>query len=330
MKRHLTQLVVIFLMLIFTRATAAIYYVNANNIAPAPPFSTWTTAATNIQDAIAATSNGDIVLVTNGVYTYGGAIMAGDLANRVALTNAITVQSVNGPSVTTIQGAGATNGSSAVRCAWLTNGASLVGFTLTGGATRTMGDTTNLLSGGGIWCASSNTLVSGCVIISNTANTYGGGVWGGTVTSCLITTNRTTNPSGGAAALSVLKNCTIISNGTYGATSPMAMTNCIIYYNFFQNYSASGTAFSHCCATPALSGTGNFNTAPQFFADGVHLATNSPCIGAGIGPVPGVDLFGQPWSNPPSIGCAEWQPSPLVTTPRITLSSSPVGLSLVS
>src|ERR1035438_8221331 len=104
---------------------AAIFYVNASNTAPVSPFTTWATAATNIQDAIAVTSNGDTVLVTNGVYAFGGAVVAGDLTNRVALTNAITVQSVNGPFVTTLMGAGATNRSTAVRCAWLTNGAVL-------------------------------------------------------------------------------------------------------------------------------------------------------------------------------------------------------------
>ena len=74
--------------------------------------------------------------MTNGVYAVGGRVMAGDLTNRIALNKALTVQSVNGPFATVIQGAGATNGNSAVRCAWLTNGASLVGFTLQAGATR--------------------------------------------------------------------------------------------------------------------------------------------------------------------------------------------------
>ena len=312
------------------RAGATTFYVDVSNAVPAPPFSTWSTAATNIQDAIDAATDGDQILVTNGTYQAGGKVMAGDLTNRVALNKAITVQSVNGPWVTTIQGAGATNGTTAVRCAWLTNGASLIGFTLMRGATRTTGDTTTLISGGGVWCASSNAFVSNCLIVSNTAGNYGGGVYQGTVQNSLISGNGTVFMSGGATYKSVLNNCTIVNNTTYGAASPIAMTNCIIYFNSAPpgNYIVSGTAFSHCCTTPALAGTGNFTTAPQFFADGVHLSTNSPCIGVGINPVAGTDIFGNVWSNPPSVGCAEWQPAPIVTTPQIKLTSDPIGFTV--
>ena len=305
-------LAILCLFLPVLRAPATVYYVNANNLTPAAPFNTWDTAATNIQDAINVTSSGDTVLVTNGVYAYGGMVMAGTLANRVALSNAITVQSVNGPWVTTIQGAGATNGAGAVRCAWLTNGASLIGFTLQGGATQSAGDTVNLQSGGGVWCASSNAFVGNCVIVSNTANYYGGGVYQGTVQNSLISSNGAVYLNGGTTYKSVLNNCSLVGNATYGAVSPLAMTNCIIYYNGTANYTVSGSAFSHCCTTPALAGTGNFINPPLLFVDGVHLAVNSPCIGAGISLANGTDIFGNAWSNPPAVGCAEWSPVPII------------------
>src|SRR5207245_5202337 len=96
---------------------------------------------------------GDVVWVTNGVYASGGKVMSGDLTNRVVLDKALTVQSVNGPFVTSIQGAGVTYGPLAIRCAWLTNGAQLKGFTITGGATRGSGagSLVNVESGVGVW-----------------------------------------------------------------------------------------------------------------------------------------------------------------------------------
>src|SRR5664279_5529039 len=158
------------LIFVFT-ASASTRYVDLNSTNATTPFLDWTTAATNIQDAIDVSVDADLILVTNGVYAVGGRVMAGDLTNRVALNKALTVQSVNGPFVTTIVGAGATNGNSAVRCAWLTNGASLVGFTLKAGATRSSTDAT-LGAGGGAWCSSSNAIVANCLIMSNTAQYY--------------------------------------------------------------------------------------------------------------------------------------------------------------
>ena len=118
-----------FLSLSALTASATLRYVDLNSTTPTPPFSEWATAATNIQDAIDVSLDGDQILVTNGIYAVGGKVMAGDLTNRVALDKALTVQSVNGPWVTTIRGSGTPLGTAAVRCAWLTNNASLIGFT---------------------------------------------------------------------------------------------------------------------------------------------------------------------------------------------------------
>ena len=185
-------------------ASAATFYVNLNSSNPVSPYADWSTAATNIQDAIDASSDGDQIWVTNGIYQTGGRVMAGDLTNRIALTKAVTVQSVNGPWVTTIQGTGATNGLAAVRCAWLTNNATLVGFTLKWGATRAMGDTYALQSGGGVWCAASNATVAGCIIISNTAWEYGGGAYQGTLNNSLVCSNGVRLGIGGGACNATL------------------------------------------------------------------------------------------------------------------------------
>ena len=67
---------------------------------------------------------GDTVLVTNGVYDTGGGSIAAGMANRVAITNTVTVRSVNGPDVTIIRGQGPM-GDQAVRCAYVADGAKL-------------------------------------------------------------------------------------------------------------------------------------------------------------------------------------------------------------
>ena len=215
MKSFLPRLAIVWVAFLTFRSSAATLHVDLNSTNSVPPYADWSTAATNIQDAVDAASDSDEVLVTNGVYANGGRVMSGDLTNRVALNKALTVQSVNGPFATIIQGAGATNGTSAVRCAWLTNGASLVGFTLRAGATRLSGDT-NLVNGGGAWCSSSNANVANCIIMSNTARSYGGGAYQGTLNNCLISGNGLALNSYGAAHNSMLNNCTVISNSSGG------------------------------------------------------------------------------------------------------------------
>ncbi len=191
---------------------SSVKYVNASNATPAAPFSTWATAATNIQDAIDVAADGDTVLVTNGVYATGGRAVYGTMTNRVAVDKAVQVQSVNGPEVTVI------TGQTDTRCVYLTNGAVLSGFTLTNGATRYLGDLYREQSGGGVWCESTNTVVTNCTITGNWAVSVGGGAYGGTLNNCTLTANRACIPSsggsGGGAYGCTLNNCTLTGNMT--------------------------------------------------------------------------------------------------------------------
>ncbi len=305
-----------------------------------------------------AANPGDEVLVTNGLYATGGKVMAGDLTNRVALDKAITVQSVNGPWVTIIQGAWdptSTNGPGAVRCAWLTNGATLAGFTLQRGATRSSGDATTFQGGGGVWGISTNATVLNCRFLANSAYNFGGGAFGVTLKrcqimdniagtifhpgpgggafecslfNCAITGNRSF-ASGGGVAYSTLVSCTVSANKAdsgslgrivYGGGALSSqLTNCIVFGNYDMASSAgnySSSTLSYCCAVPLPPGPGNIADNPQLLADGVHISAASPCRGAGTNNVvSGTDIDGQAWVNPPSIGCDEWQPDPVVDAP---------------
>lgn len=168
------------------------------------PYTNWGAAAHVIQDAVDAAAPGDTVLVSNGVYGSGGAAIYG-MTNRVALTKAVTLKSVNGRDVTSIVGVGP-NGPSAVRCLYLTNGASVTGFTLTNGHTQITSFTLSappvslifsntgsprVDSGGGAWLDAGGT-ISSCTIRANAAYGKGGGIYfsrGGAVWNSLIKDN---------------------------------------------------------------------------------------------------------------------------------------------
>src|SRR5882672_2143593 len=100
---------------VMARASATVLHVDLNSSNPQAPYTTWATAATNIQDAIDVATAGDFILVTNGVYATGDRMINGQ-TNRVALTIPVVVQSVNGVGATTIQGYTTPGGFSGTRC----------------------------------------------------------------------------------------------------------------------------------------------------------------------------------------------------------------------
>ncbi len=323
MKSRSLRLALVLLILPAFKVSAATLYVDLNCTNPVPPYADWSTAATNIQDAINHAGFGDTVLVTNGVYQYGN---TGN--SRIALFTALTVQSVNGPAFTAIQGyqvPGTTNGSSAVRCVGLVSGATLSGFTLTNGATP------NYDYGGGVKCAGTNCLVTNCVIINNAAYDGGGGAYQGTLINCSLIGNTASALNvgsgggasqstlincllarnfagyiGGAALGCVLINCTVVNNSAAayaGSLSGGYVNNSIVYYNFSYYTNADnsgGNTFTNCCVSFSVSGGANNFTNPPLFANPAagdyHLNAASPCINAGNNSfvTSGTDLDGNP------------------------------------
>jgi hypothetical protein len=159
------------------------YYVSTNAPSSAPPFTSWETAATNIQDAVdqaqadfAPTTN-CIVTVSNGLYV---------LTNQISITKAITVQSFSGSALTVVDANAAS--STPRRCFAITAPAVLDGFTIRNGYTlgtsHTVGD-----PGGGVYMTTGT--VQNCLIVSNKSTYYGGGVYigGGVLFKCQVMSN---------------------------------------------------------------------------------------------------------------------------------------------
>ncbi len=238
MKIYGYQWAVIFWILFQFHASGTVLYVDLNSGNPTPPYADWSTAATNIQDAVDASCDGDQILVTNGIYQTGGRVVYGSLTNRVVVNKAVTVQSVNGTAVTMIQG-NPVIGDSAVRCVYMTNNATLVGFTLSFGGTRNGGDFMTEVSGGGVWCESTNALILNCSLVNNVATLIGGAVFSGKLVNCTLMNNTAlgSGPAyGGGAAYGSVLNCCIVSsnvaaNGTGGAAIASTLNYCIVSSN---------------------------------------------------------------------------------------------------
>jgi hypothetical protein len=276
--------------------------------------------------------------------------------NRVVVDKQLVLRSVNGAQVTVI------DAQKIGRCVSLTSNAILAGFTLTNGLVSSSGggvycaDTTAVVSnctisanlsssnnfGGGAYggtlnnCAltfnsatygggACNGILNNCIISGNSAS-QGGGVYGGTLSGCALTKNSA--DSGGGAYTGTLRNCTLTGNsaslggGDYGAD----LRNCIVYYNIGSgtsgNYDSSST-LNYCCTTPLpANGTNNLSTEP-LLASVWHLSAKSPCIGKGsYNSASGLDIDGEPWANPPSIGCDEYWSSSAAGTLNATFATS--------
>ena len=230
MRNPITSTIII-LILVGSSLPAATHYVSLGSTNPQRPYATWATAATNIQDAVDASSAGDTVLVTNGLYTVGE--RNGGLGpTRVVITNATALRSINGPQLTVIDGGGG------VRCAYLADDASLSGFSLTNGVSP--------LPGGGVRGTSRNTLVTNCVISGNSPYYYSG-AYSCTLYNCTLSGIV----YGGGANSCTLSNCTLTGNGAArgGGANSCALYDCTVTGNV-----AGGGAYSCTLSNCTLSG----------------------------------------------------------------------------
>ena len=221
---------------------AVVLYVDLNSTNSVSPYTDWSTAATNIQDAVDAANPSDLILVTNGVYQTGGRASESGygepLTNSLVVDKPLTVQSVNGPAVTVIEGIPDV-GANAVRCVDLNDNATLSGFTLKNGGTAGSWpwggglDNISVQSGGGVYAEGPGAVVTNCIITGCSAYVYGGGVANGIVRNCTLTNNSAGN-NGGGANNALLENCSLLDNqcsGSGGGANSCTLNNCVLTGN---------------------------------------------------------------------------------------------------
>ncbi|HBA85349.1 MAG TPA: hypothetical protein DCZ95_14780 [Verrucomicrobia bacterium] len=247
------------------------------------PYDNWSRAANRIETAVEIAVPGDKVIVSNGTYNAGGGVIQGQMTNRVAITKAVLVESFSGPDATTIVGAGPL-GDAAVRCVYLTNGAQLVGFTITGGCTRTSGVWNQEQVGGGIFC-DGDAVISNCVVMNSAAYNSGGGVYGGRLYRCTLTNNLAVMRGGGAYA-SRLQDCTLVNNAAEDGGGGNA---CQVYGGLISGNAATNGGGLYECEThdaqithnsAVMTGGGIYNNS-QRSSSNCLIAHNSAGMNAG-------------------------------------------------
>jgi hypothetical protein len=282
-------------------ATAATWYVSPTG-SDAAAGTNWATAKLTIQAGVNAASANDTVLVTNGVYATGGSTIndfGGQYNQRVAFNKSsnVTLQSVNGPAVTIIDGG--TN----VGCVlfYETIGGRLSGFTLTHGFATSGLNYGNGSAGLGIFLSRS-VLVDNCWMVGNlVANGAGAGVcmldgfgyngYSNRIVNCVISGNLSTGNGVGCAGVNLalgayaheitFDNCIISSNATGGVyldsnnsdslnelfPNSVVFNNCKIANNY-----AQGNEFPY-------GGGGNGAAVSAFYLSGIVSLNNCTVAG---------------------------------------------------
>ncbi|MBP7830186.1 MAG: hypothetical protein KA248_09745 [Kiritimatiellae bacterium] len=148
-------------------------YVVPVNPGAAPPYTSWATAATNIQDAVDASTAGDSVLVTDGVFA---------VTAPIQVTNGIAIRSVHGRGPVVVDGQGQ------CRCFDLgSSAAHLDGLVIIRGAAA---------QGAGVY--SLGATITNCAVYTCRASNSAAGVYmeGGLLTDSDVSSNRIESATG--------------------------------------------------------------------------------------------------------------------------------------
>ena len=239
-----------------------------------------------IQEAIDAASNGDTVLVADGVYK--------GLGNRNLdfRGKAIVVRSEKGPRHTIINCEGEARGF--YFHGWEKRTSVVSGFTITHGYDKD--------EGGGIYCYKSSPTITDCRITECTVRLKGGGVYCSASSSpvfvdCTISNNSSEQGGGMYVSLSSpsLTRCVISNNratgvggGVYSFLSPMTLDRCTVSGNAARN--AGGGIYCN-ASNPTITGSTISANRANSQGGGIYCLSASPeltnCLitenGAGLG-----------------------------------------------
>jgi predicted outer membrane repeat protein len=252
--------------------TMAVRYVSPSGTA-VPPYTNWATAANSIASALALSIASDTVLVSNGTYT---------LAGHLAIGAGITVQSVNGPAVTTIDAQ--QNG----RCARMNPGSLLEGFTLKNGMVTS--DVRNCY-GGGVYCDAAT--LKNCIVVSNRvstvdSNSYGGGVYAcnaSVIDDCTVEYNRASVGNVYGGGIYCEDACTVTNSRIHGNRTDASTI--FMYYGSYTHgggvYMNEGGAIvdSSVCNNQANGAYGYYGASAGYGA-GIYARTNVLISGCSV------------------------------------------------
>ena len=204
-----------------------------------------------LAEAMEKVESGDVVVALPGTYSDGSMIQsaaviggsaAPSLRSRVVVPSGVSLVSRYGAEQTIIKGVHADtstrHGEGAMRCVYLEKGARLAGFTVTGGATHSIGNSaTDDNSGAGIFCAEAPmanvgysypiTFVTDCIVSNNVSQAGGGGAYRGCmVLRCRFFDNGSCKEGGALADCCVYDSIFDRNYGMYGMSQPRDVRGC--------------------------------------------------------------------------------------------------------
>jgi hypothetical protein len=181
---------------------------------------------------------------------------------------------------------------------------------------------------GGAGIFETNSIIRDSLIVGNSAPAYGGttaaasggGVYmgGGALVNCTVTGNGVGD---GVNYTNIVPGQ---GSGVYAESG--GITNCVIFGNGPTNWFNAGPGvFDHCCTTPDPGGVGNIVQDPQFVSptnDNYHLATDSPCLAAGIVQswmTGAQDLDGNPRTVNGTVDMGAYESQPMTASQPVTI-----------